>query len=81
MIGMRHLCGLAIVVWLTACHSNPPLPAQTPAAVSGTLLSSLSNYARELQQQDEPALLAEKARLESSPDSPAPQPASRAAAR
>ncbi len=70
MIGMRHLCGLAATVWLAACHSNPPLPAQTPAVVSGTL-SSLSSYARELQQQDEPALLAEKARLESSPDSPA----------
>jgi hypothetical protein len=71
MIGMRHLCGLAVAVCLTACHSSPPLPAETPAVANATLLSGLSSYARQLQEQDEPALLAEKARLESSPDSPA----------
>jgi hypothetical protein len=57
-------------LWLTGCHSNPPQPPQAPVAAT-TTLSGLSNYARQLQQQDEPALLAEKARLESLPESPA----------
>jgi len=71
MIGLRHLCWLTLALWLTGCHSNPPLPAETPIAASATPLNSLSTYARQLQTQDEPALLAEKARLESLPESPA----------
>ena len=62
---------LLVVLWLTACHSNPPQPPQAPAAGNTALISGISNYARQLQQQDEPALLAEKARLESLPESPA----------
>jgi hypothetical protein len=71
MSGQRHVSWLLVVLWLTACHSNPPQPPQAPVAGNTTLLSGLSNYARQLQQQDEPALLAEKARLESLPESPA----------
>ena len=72
MSGLRHLCWLTLALGLTACHSNPPLASgNTPTAASATPLNSLSNYARQLQTQDEPALLAEKARLESLPESPA----------
>src|SRR6185295_8564455 len=48
MIGLRHLCWLTLALWLTACHSNPPLPAETPIAASATPLNSLSTYARNL---------------------------------
>ena len=65
----QPLTWLLVVLSLSACHSNPPAPPQAPAATT-SLLSGLSNYARQLQQQDEPALLAEKARLESLPESP-----------
>jgi hypothetical protein len=71
MSGLRPLCGLAIALWLSACHTNPPLPVDTRPTASTALLGNLSNYARQLQEQDAPTLLAEKARLESLPDSPA----------
>lgn len=64
---------LALAALLSACHTTPSAPpgATHACAASAQALSGLSDYARQLRQQDASALLAEKARLEALPASPA----------
>ncbi|HZF25002.1 MAG TPA: hypothetical protein VEZ88_01985 [Steroidobacteraceae bacterium] len=60
----------AAALLLAACHSGPAQKPEKPErASSAMLLNGLSSYARKVRQQDESALLAEKMRLESLPES------------
>jgi hypothetical protein len=62
---------LSASLLFAACHSAPEKPDRPEHASSTMLLGGLSSYARTVREDDDATLLAEKARLEALPASPA----------
>jgi hypothetical protein len=68
---MTRLSFLLVTLLFAACHSAATKPEKPEHPSSAMLLGGLSSYARTVRQDDDAALLAEKARLEALPASPA----------
>jgi hypothetical protein len=68
---MTRFSLLTVMLLLAACQSSPKKPEKSEYASSAILLGGLSTYARTVRQDDDAALLAEQARLEALPASPA----------